>query len=189
LVGTRLEFGFEQELLLLERDDLPFGADHFAPYRVHFQVQHQVQCRANGQCGDPADAANAAVARHAASLAWAAVRLAQRRVAERARGLRRISASDGRIGFATSAKVGSRAAGASGKCRLERGVLPAASRRKRLTMRSSRLCKLTTARRPPALSTRSAALRPCSSSSSSPLTWMRIAWKLRVAGSFGAPAR
>ena len=33
----------------------------------------------------------------------------------------------------------------------------------------------------------SAARSPASSSSSSALTWMRTAWKLRVAGSFGAP--
>ena len=56
-------------------------------------------------------------------------------------------------------------------------------------MRSSREWKLTTARRPPAFRTRSAAARPASSSSSSSLTAMRRAWKTRVAGWVFAPRR
>ena len=42
---------------------------------------------------------------------------------------------------------------------------------------------------PPGLSERSAAASPSSSSSSSPFTWIRIAWKVRVAGSVFWPRR
>src|SRR5690606_4667089 len=185
LVRTRLELGLEQQLLLLERNDLTLGTDDLAAHRVHLEMQHQVERGADRQRGDPADAANAALRGHAASLDGAAVRIAARKVALRARGLRSVSASDGRIAFDTRSNVAARPARASGKWRLARAVAPDASRRKRFTMRSSRLWKLTTASRPPVLSRRSAATRPSSSSPSSPLTWIRIAWKLRVAGSLG----
>src|SRR5690606_26413024 len=178
-VGAGFEFGFEQQLLLLERDDAPLGPDHLAGDRMHLEVQHQVQHRANRQRCEPADATDATLRSHAASPWWAragaAVRTAQRSVAERARGLRSVSASDGRTAFDRRSKVGVCSPLASGKWRLARAVAPAASRKKRLTIRSSRLWKLTTAKRPPALSSRSAARKPCSSSSSSPFTWIRMA--------------
>ncbi len=81
-------------------------------------------------------------------------------------------------------KIGARAAAVAGRCREPAGSLPERSRRNFLTIRSSRLWKVTTASRPPGLSTRSAAASPSASSSSSRFTWMRIAWKVRVAGSF-----
>src|SRR5690606_12768860 len=113
-------------------------------------MEPEIERSAGGQGGNPADAANAALLGHAASRAGAAVRTAARKVAERARGLRKVSASEGRMAFESTVNVGSAESRASGRWRLARAVAPAASRRKRLTMRSSRLWKLTTARRPPA---------------------------------------
>ena len=51
-----------------------------------------------------------------------------------------------------------------------------------LTMRSSSEWKLITASRPPGFNRAIAASRPTSRSSSSRLMWMRMAWKVRVAG-------
>src|SRR5690606_24196281 len=65
-----------------------------------------------------------------------------------------------------------------------RGIAgPCSSRRmKRLTMRSSREWKLITTRRPPGLRVSMTVASSASRSSSSRLTWMRMAWKARVAG-------
>ena len=107
----------------------------------------------------------------AAFLAWshagASVRTAVRSRAERARGFRASSASEGETGLATCSKVGAGPCAAIGRWREPAGTSPLRILRKRLTMRSSRLWKVTTAKRPPGRSDRSAARSPCSSSSSS----------------------
>ena len=90
-----------------------------------------------------------------------AVRTALRSRAERARGFAASSRSDGETGLATRSKVGSSGRRSAGRWREPAGVPPLRSRRKRLTIRSSRLWKVTTASRPPGFSARSAAARPC----------------------------
>ena len=95
----------------------------------------------------------------------------------------------GEPGLAIRSNVGSRGSVSAGRWREPAGVPPLRSRKKRFTIRSSRLWKVTTASRPPGFNARSAASRPCSSSSSSAFKWMRIAWKVRVAGSLLAPGR
>ena len=77
--------------------------------------------------------------------------------------------------------VGS-AAGAAGRCREPPGRRPLRAAMNCLTMRSSSEWKVTTASRPPGLSTRSAACSARANSPSSSLTAMRSAWKTRVAG-------
>src|SRR5690606_20569042 len=96
LVGTGFELRLQQQLLPFQRNDLPFGLHYLASHGMNLQVQHEIERGADRQHGDPAYTAKAALRSHAASLAGAAVRVAERKVAERARGLRRISASDGR---------------------------------------------------------------------------------------------
>ena len=127
------------------------------------------------------------------NLAWshagASVRTADRSRAERARGLMASSRSEAATGFLTCPKLGAGPLTASGRWREPAGVAPLRLLRKRLTMRSSRLWKVTTASRPPGASARSAARSPCSSSSSSAFKWIRIAWKVRVAGSLFWPWR
>src|SRR5688572_27326154 len=92
-----------------------------------------------------------------------------RSFALRARGLRATSASAGVTGL----RVSTRSA-----------ISPAASARKTcLTMRSSSEWNVITASRAPARSRRDASSRNVASPSSSRLTQMRSAWKVRVAGS------
>ena len=95
--------------------------------------------------------------------------MAERSRAERARGFAVSSRSDGETGLATRSKVGSFGSETAGRWREPAGVPPLRSRMKRFTIRSSRLWKVTTASRPPGFRARSAASRPCSSSSSSAL--------------------
>src|ERR1700722_5282274 len=126
----------------------------------------------------------------AAAQAGAAVRTAARSLAERARGLAASSASPGPFGpLNSSSKLGAAPFAAGGACRETPGVLPERSARKALTMRSSSEWKVTTASRPPAFSTRSAASKPASSSSSSAFTAIRSAWNTFVAGCVLAPRR
>ena len=114
--------------------------------------------------------------------AGASVRAALRSLAERARGLAAVSVGLGTVGpFVVARKVGS-AAGAAGRCREPPGRRPLRAAMNCLTMRSSSEWKVTTASRPPGLSTRSAACSARANSPSSSLTAMRSAWKTRVAG-------
>src|SRR6185369_8841539 len=114
-------------------------------------------------------------------VSYAASLMPARRVADRARTLLAISSADGmrrgsRLNFA------GRAGAPTGAWREARGAVVARSVRKRLTMRSSRLWNETTTRRPSGLRILSAASRPRSNSPNSSFTWMRNAWKVRVAG-------
>ena len=116
------------------------------------------------------------------------VRRAARSVADLARGLAASSRSPARTALPTASKVGAGPRSfAAGRWREPAGIAPLRLLRKRFTIRSSRLWKVTTARRPPGNKTRSAAASPPSSSASSWFTWMRMAWKVRVAGSFFMP--
>src|SRR6516165_813589 len=117
----------------------------------------------------------------ALACAAAAVRSAARSFADRARGLSAISCSLGASGrLVRMRKLGATCL-TSGKCRDPPLALPR-SARKFLTIRSSSEWNETTASRPPGLSTRSAASSARCSSSSSSLTRIRSAWKVRVAG-------
>ncbi len=119
------------------------------------------------------------------SRAWAAHRCGCRRAAWRSaradcgRSRRRVAP---RWPLKGSAKLGAGPVLESGMWREAEGSLPARSTKKRLTIRSSSEWKVTTTSRPPGTSRRSAACRAATSSSSSPFTWMRSAWKVRVAG-------
>ena len=122
----------------------------------------------------------------------APVRTPKRSLAERERGLASASASLGSIGWPRgTSNVGWASAGSPGKRREAARPRPERLAKNCLTMRSSSEWKVTTARRPPGLRSRSAAARPRTSSPSSSLTAMRRAWKARVAGwvSLAAPRR
>src|SRR5690606_20119485 len=105
---------------------------------------------------------------------------ATRSTALRARGLLATSSSLARWAPPISSRSGTKA------CCTGIRRLPAGARAWRamkcLTMRSSSEWKLITASRPPGRRRDRAASRPRSRSSSSRLTWMRMAWKARVAG-------
>src|SRR5262249_30458909 len=113
----------------------------------------------------------------------ASVRSQARSLAERARGLRAVSSSLAitalRVtGVHTAAtRSPARSAWAGGK-----DDVHARSRKRCLTRRSSSEWKLMTTQRPPRRSRSGKTARKRSSSSSSPLTAMRRAWKVRVAG-------
>ncbi len=103
-------------------------------------------------------------------------RSAARSLALRARGFRSISSSPGSIGLPVSTR--------------DQPPHPRSSARSVcFTMRSSSEWKLITASRPPACSRAAARPRNSSSPSSSPLTQMRSAWKVRVAGSIRCQPR
>src|SRR5690349_12410368 len=107
-----------------------------------------------------------------AACTGAAVRLAARSLAERARGLAAISASPGTMGrLVKSSKLGA-ACATSGRWREPAAGLPRWLK-KFLTMRSSSEWNDTTASRPPGFSRRSAARSASCSSSSSSLTKIR----------------
>src|SRR5690606_28543722 len=165
LAGARLELGSGPQLLLFQRHDLPLRTHPVAAHGMHLEVAQHLKRRAHSKRCHPADPAKAALCDHAANLAGSGVLSAARSVAERARGLRRVSSSAGRIALDTPANVGAGPLPVSGIWRLPRAVAPAASRRNCFTIRSSRLWKATTARFPPARSKRSAACRPSRSSS------------------------
>src|SRR5436190_1142912 len=106
------------------------------------------------------------------SQAGASVRTAALSLAERDRGLAATSLSVGLTGrWLRNRKLGAgRAPVCGGRWREPRSSGVARSLRKRLTSRSSSEWKVTTTRRPPGASTRSAAARPRPSSESSSLT-------------------
>ena len=79
------------------------------------------------------------------SMLGLAVRTALLSRAERARGFAASSRSVGETGLATRSNVGSVGSTSAGRWREPAGVPPLRSRKKRLTMRSSRLWKVTTA--------------------------------------------
>ncbi len=92
---------------------------------------------------------------------WEAARIAQRSLADLARGLAAISASDGSTPWRSfSSKAGAGPSAASGRYREVFGRLPERLCRKRFTIRSSSEWKVTTASRPPGLRMRSAAAAP-----------------------------
>src|SRR6185437_10780809 len=123
-------------------------------------------------------------AHHAAfSQTGAAVRSAARSRAERARGLRSISAAPGVTGLRVMRRKLGAAVGRAGRWREPRGAASLRSRRNSFTVRSSSEWKETIASLPPGSSSRSAARRARSSSPGSSFTSMRSAWKVRVAGS------
>src|SRR5690606_26326595 len=146
------EFCLEEQALLFQRNDLPLGQPDLAFDRIHPQMQGGIESRAGQQDHQPSDLPAAGEAVHAALLAGADVRVAWRRVEDRALGLRSISAAPGRTARESWAKVGAGPESATGRCREPEASLPDAARRHCLTLRSSRLRKLTTARRPPARS-------------------------------------
>ena len=176
----------------LGRDDLPLDPGELVALGRDLERQHVAAERGAADGRDPADGFETPRScGHPFLLVHgdAEVRRATRSVAERARGLALISASPARTGLATARSWGpGRFPLGSGRWREPAGTSPLRSRRKRFTSRSSRLWKVTTASRPPGRSTCSAASSPPSSSSSSSFKWMRIAWKVRVAGSFFMPA-
>ena len=112
------------------------------------------------------------------------VRSAARSLAERARGLRAVSASPGRTGpLVTRRKLRhGLAPGAPGRWREPCAARPLRAAKNCLTIRSSSEWNVTTASRPPGLSTRSAAWSARTSSPSSSLTAIRRPWNVRVAG-------
>src|SRR5690606_13203060 len=117
---------------------------------------------------------------HGRASAPAASFSATRSTALRARGLPASSSGRALAAAPIARSVGTKPV-ASGRRRLPGGALAWVAM-KRLTMRSSSEWKLITASRPPGLSASCAAASPRSRSSSSRLTWMRMAWNDRVAG-------
>src|SRR5690606_8906177 len=107
-------------------------------------------------------------------------RSATRSTALRARGFAASSASPALRAPPMARSVGVDGSG-SGMRRLAGGAFARAAMNC-LAMRSSSEWKLITTRRPPAFSRCIAASSPVSRSASSRFTWMRMAWKLRVAG-------
>src|SRR5215217_381478 len=130
-------------------------------------------------------------AHHAAALqAGAAVRTPARSLAERARGLAAVSASEGSTWpLNGSSKVGVGPPVTGGAWREPPGRRPARAAKKALAMRSSSEWNVTTPNRPPGFRIASAPSRPPSSSVSSSFTAMRRAWKVLVAGWTLAPRR
>jgi hypothetical protein len=125
---------------------------------------------------------------HCSSLAHAgaSVRTALRSRAERARGFAASSRSDGETGLATRSNVGSRGS--------THGTVARTGRRSAAAFAEEALDDPVLEAvegddRQPAAGLQRAlgGARPCSSSSSSAFRWMRIAWKVRVAGSLFWP--
>src|SRR5205085_8721235 len=168
--AARAELGLKAPDLLFRRDDLPLDRAELVALRRDLQRHHIATQRRSTDGGDPGDGLESSGDHPGIpSLDWpqgaAFVRLATRKVAERARGLDFTSASPARTGFATASKLGlGPRSRRSGRWREPEGRSPLRSFRNRFTTRSSRLWKVTTARRPPGFSTCSAASRPPSSS-------------------------
>src|SRR3954454_4908873 len=187
---TRPDLSLKHAKVALGEDDPSLDVLERGSLRGHVERDKIAAKRRTGAAGDHEDGAEAAATHCRRSLRGGTeVRTALRRRAERARGLAASSCSAGDTGLATRSNVGWFGSTNAGRWRDPAGVPPLRSRKKRFTIRSSRLWKVTTAKRPPGHSERSAAANPSSSSSSSALRWIRTAWKVRVAGSAFWPGR
>jgi hypothetical protein len=139
---------------------------HLAFHRIDLEGQDAVKVSAHQQDGSPADRRRMPVMRLSGSWALvgagAAVRVAARRWRNGRGDCGPVRRRPGRTAFATSAKVGTGGRGGCGQVARSTGPAPLASRRNCLTMRSSRLWKLTTAsrRRGPAAPRRRQGRRP-----------------------------